>query len=244
LSWAAAVWAGGMAPNRKFTHAHRASVNVDEVVGGGGSEVGEELDSFEGGNLGDEAGDGSDDGEAAFPVVRWCIDEAGQAGGCAGANGEDVAFEAVHGAINEQFSLRDSFAVHEESFFKERGTGEDDIGLGDEVGDILLGDVFVVRLDFEIGIEAAEGFRGLGVTGFSEPGVGHENLSVEVVGTEWSGMSKDDAPDSGGGEREGERAAESSNAGDEGGGISQDLLCGMAEVGDVGLPGVVVVVVG
>jgi len=162
--------------------------------------------------------------------------EAAEASGLTGQKGGQVEVEVVDGGFDHGAALGHGFAVEKIPFLEERGAIDDDIGLGDESGGVVLGDVGGFRNDLEPGIEGLESADGTFDPGLAEVVVGHQQLAVEVAGTEVSAMGDDQAADSGGGKFEGDDTAEAADTGHEDRGALEPALAEFTDAVDGKLP--------
>ena len=116
-----------------------------KAVGERFADAGNEFDRFDGAHAADRAGNGSKNGELSLPAGRVFRIETPKARRLARDHRGDLVFHVIHGTLDNRFSCFKGCSIHREAFDEQRRAIHDQVGLGDDLVDILFRDVRVVR---------------------------------------------------------------------------------------------------
>ncbi len=199
------------------------------------TESSDELDGFEGGEAGEGARYGSQDAETPAIPVRLFGVKAGQAGGLTGDDGGQVGFHRVHGRFDHGFAVAHAGPIQQVPFFKVEGAVQGDVGGLHQLVDVIGGDVFADRFNFDVGIQRCQGLLGFVDAGFADPVIGHEHLPIEVVPNQIAAPHQDQLANARHRQVQRRRPAESAHARDQRGRVFELELSRLAKAGKLHL---------
>ena len=228
-----AAWQGSDAVFPKF---HGGEVHAKQRAEQWAAESGDEFDGLNGPQTGDTSGDRAEHREASFPIGRGLWVEAGEAAGCARQEGGDGGFEGKHRALYEGLLKLHRGAIDGETLFKQGRGIDKHIGTGGDAKGVVVGDVFIVRHDFEPRVQISKAAHDALDAGFAEMIVGLKKLPVEIRGEKVATSGEDESADARGCKLQGNKAAQPTHARDEDSCVLEAFLGLHAESWQIELP--------